>query len=333
MGLIDQWYAVTRLGGLRRFAVAITAFNVLGHLYFGFEQSVAQPFVALAVCYGLARGLEALDARTAGRPPRFAGGFLKVVDFLLPAHITGLAVAMLLYANDQLLPIAFAAAVAIGAKHLLRAPVKKGTRHVFNPSNFGISVVLILFPWVGIAPPYHFTENLVGAADWVLPAFIVVSGTYLNARFTRRMPLLAAWVGGFFAQALVRSWIFGTPVAAAWMPMTGVAFVLFTFYMVTDPGTTPSSTRSQVLFGGGVALAYGFLMTIHIVFGLFFALSLVCLVRGIALHVIAARARRRSADEVLAPQPAVVPAPNGVRWPAPRPVLNASAEMLQGETS
>ena len=51
--------------------------------------------------------------------------------------------------------------------------------------------------WVGIAPPYHFTENLQEVGDWVLPAIIVVSGSFLNFRYTSRLPLLLAWVGGF----------------------------------------------------------------------------------------------------------------------------------------
>jgi hypothetical protein len=67
--------------------------------------------------------------------------------------------------------------------------------------------------------------------------------------------------------------------------MTGVAFVLFTFYMVTDPGTTPSKPLNQALFGLGVAAAYGLLMSFHIVFGLFFGLTLVCVCRGLMLAV------------------------------------------------
>ena len=62
----------------------------------------------------------------------------------------------------------------------------------------------------------------------------------------------------------------GTPVAAALAPMTGLAFVLFTFYMVTDPGATPSRRRAQVAFGGSVAVAYGVLVALHVVFVLFF---------------------------------------------------------------
>ena len=53
------------------------------------------------------------------------------------------------------------------------------------------------------------------------------------------MPLILAWLGGFVLQAAVRSLIQGTPMVAALLPVTGMAFLLFTFYMVTDPATTP----------------------------------------------------------------------------------------------
>lgn len=304
----DSWYQSTRLGGLRRFAVAITLFNILGHTVFGFEQSWAQPLVALATAYSMEILLELVEAWVKGRRPQFAGGVRNLADFLLSAHITGLAVAMLLYANERLMPIAFATAVALGSKAAFRATIGNGTRHFLNPSNLGITVTLLLFPWVGIAPPYHFTENLSGVGDWILPGLIVLSGTFINARFTHRLPLVAAWVGGFAAQALLRSLLFGTAVAGALLPMTGVAFILYTFYMVTDPATTPSGPRAQVVFGLAVAAAYGLLMVSHVVFGLFFALTMVCALRGLGLYARALGAQRVHAH-VAVRAPAVVVRP------------------------
>ena len=285
MTTIASWSKANRLGGLRRFAIAITLLNLLGHSFLGFEQSWAQPLVALATTYSVELLLEGIEALVQKRIPHFIGGIQKFIDFLLPAHITGLAVAMLLYANEQLFPIIFASAVAIGSKAIFQTAVGKTNRHFFNPSNFGITITLLLFPWVGIAPPYQFTENLNGMGDWLLPGLIVITGTFLNARFTRRLPLIAAWLIGFVIQAWLRSLIFSTPLVAALVPMTGVAFILFTFYMVTDPGTTPIDSREQILFGVGVATTYGILMVSHIVFGLFFALTIVCAVRGIVLQV------------------------------------------------
>ncbi len=283
MSRTQQWAGDKRLGGLRRFAFAISVLNLLGHTVLGFEQSWAQPFVALLAAYATELLIETVEARCQRRAPRYVGGRGQTVDFLLSAHISGLAVSMLLYANARLGVMAFAAALAIAAKALVRVRVGNGTRHVFNPSNFGITVTLLLFPWVGIAPPYAFTENLSGFGDWLLPAVIVCSGTFLNARFTGRLPLIAAWLTTFALQALARGALFGTLVPAALAPMTGTAFILYTFYMVTDPATTPSSRRGQLLFGASVGLTYGLLMSLHVVFGLFFALTIVSAARGLAL--------------------------------------------------
>jgi hypothetical protein len=121
--------------------------------------------------------------------------------------------------------------------------------------------------------------------DWFLPLVIVLSGTFLNTRFTGKLPLILGWLGTFVLQATLRSQLQGTSLTAALMPMTGMAFLLFTFYMVPDPGTTPSSLPGQFAFGAAVAGAYGLLMLWHVVFGLFFALVIVCSARGLGLYV------------------------------------------------
>lgn len=284
-----------RLAALRRFATAITVLNVLGHTVLGFEQSLATPVVAVLVAYATEILLELVEAWRLGRSPRFLGGFVKLVDFLLSAHITGLAVAMLLYANERLLPVAFAAATAIGSKYLFRVGTNGASRHVFNPSNLGITATLLAFAWVGIAQPYMFTENLPGGWAWALPALIVCSGSFLNTVFTRRVPLILAWLGGFVLQAAIRHFVFGNLFLPSLNPMTGVAFLLFTFYMVTDPATTPVTRRGQIAFGLSMAAAYGILMAFHVVFGLFFGLSLVCAGRGAILYLKALAAQRAEA--------------------------------------
>ena len=284
-----------RIAALRRFALGITALTIVGHVWLGLEQSWAQVFVALAVCYGVELALEVADAWGVRRPPRFRGGVMNLVDFLLPAHISALAIALLLYPTGRLAPIAFAATVAVASKAMLRAPVGAGRRHVFNPSNLGIAVTLLVFPSVSISPPYHFTENVSGVGDWLVPAFVLCTGTFLNYRLTGKVPLIAAWLAAFAAQAVFRHLVFGASLEGALVPMTGMAFLLFTFYMVTDPGTTPVRPRNQAAFGAGVALLYGTLLAFHVVFTLFFALALVSAARGAWLYGAAAARARESA--------------------------------------
>jgi len=273
-----------RLVALRRFAIAITVLNVLGYAVLGFEPMVAIPLAALAAAYTMELGLEYLDARLNGRPPKFLGGVRTLVDFLLPAHITALAVGMLLYSGERIWPVVFGVVVALASKTVLRVDTGKGVRHFLNPSNFGIAATLVTFTWVGIAPPYHFTENVSGAWDWILPAIILTTGSLLNFKLTKRGWLIVAWLGGFALQGIVRTVVFDASLIAVLGPATGLAFVLFTFYMVTDPATTPSSPRNQVFFGLSVAAVYGALTAAHIVFGLFFALVAVCAVRGLYLY-------------------------------------------------
>ncbi len=292
-----------RLPALRRFAIAITVLNILGHTVLGFEQSVAQLVASVLTAYTMELLLESLEAWADRRKPRYAGGGVRhVIDFFLAPHITGCAVAMLLYPSARILPVMFGAAVAIASKFLLRAPARGGMRHFLNPSNFGITVTLVVFPWLAISPPYHFTEHLRGVGDWILPAVIITTGTLLNAKYTKKIPLILGWVGGFVVQALLRGAFTDTATISPLLAMTGVAFILFTFYMVTDPATTPAAPRAQFIFGASVALTYGLLVANHVVFGFFFALTAVTLARG-ALLWFEALAKRTAPADVRMPIP------------------------------
>lgn len=279
-----------RVMALRMFAATITAFTALGAFVLGFEDSWLQPLVALAAAYTLELVFETLDAASRGRRARYRGrGLVGLVDFLLPAHITALALAMLLYPGQRIAPILFAVAVAIGSKFILRVTVEGRSRHFMNPSNIGIAVTLLALPSVGLMAPYHFTENIHGLLDWLLPLGILMAGTLLNVRLTRKGALILGWLGGFVAQAVLRWLFFGTPLLSALGPLTGVAMILFTTYMITDPATTPVKRSHQFAFGLATAAVYGALVTAHVVFGMFIALSIVAATRGAYLGWLALR--------------------------------------------
>ena len=298
-----------RVMALRRFAASITAFTILGAVWLGFEDAWAQPIIALAVAYPLELALETLDARGAGRPVRFSGGgVVGFADFLLPAHITALSIALLIYPGQRLIAIVFAVTVAVASKYVFRITIRGQRRHFLNPSNFAISVTLLAHPWVGISPPYEFTENVANSAvlEWALPVAILTAGTMLNAKLTGKWPLILGWLGGFAAQALLRAAVFGSAVIAPLLPMTGTVFFLYTNYMITDPGTTPIRRLNQVAFGLATALVYGTLVVFHIVFGLFFALTIVSAGRGLGIWALARRpALAKLVHRVRVPKPAI----------------------------
>ena len=283
-----------RLAGLRRFAISISVLNLLGHTVLGFESSWSQMFVAVVTAYLTEIVLEVADAWANKRPYRFAGGVWKLVDFLLPAHIAGMAVAMLLYTGSLLLPFVFASAVAIASKALFTAPVNKSRRHFLNPSNTGIAVTVLLFPALAPIMPYQFTERLSGGMSWAFPVLVICVGFFMNWRYAGRLPLVLGWVIGFALQGVLRCLMNDLPLIVGLVPMTGVSFILFTFYMVTDPGSTPTDWREQVIFGAAIALVYSLLVLTHVGFAFFYALFIVCIARGLILHLKAAKLRTYS---------------------------------------
>jgi enediyne biosynthesis protein E5 len=285
---------------LRNFALSISVFNVFGYTLLGFEQPWLWPLLAVITAYTTEIVFELISAWAQKRSPRFLGnGPRGMYEFLLPAHITALAVNMLLYANNQFWPILFGVVLAVSQKHFLQAPIAGKMRHFMNPSNLGISACLLLFgSWVSISPPYMFSEWASSYFKLMIPMVILVSGTVINTMLTKRVALIVGWMGGFAIQAFVRHWLWGVQLNTALSVMTGIAFVLFTNYMITDPGTTPSRPRAQFMFGSGVALVYAVFMEFNIVYTLFFATSTVCAIRGLGwwgAYLIKKRRERRNA--------------------------------------
>ena len=275
-----------RLAALRRFAVTITVLNLLGRTVLGFENSWAQMFVALFMAYFADFVLESVDARANKRTPRYlGGGVTNFIDFLLPAHISGMAVSMLLYSGSRLLPFAFASAVAIASKALFNVKVDGAERHFLNPSNTGIAVTVFLFPVLAPIMPWQFTERLSSNWSTAFPVIIIILGTYMNWRYAKRMPLVLGWVVAFAIQGLIRCLINGLPLIVGLVPITGVSFLLFTFYMVTDPGATPRDWKEQVVFGASTAFVYFLLVLAHIGFAFFYALFIVSMCRGLYLYL------------------------------------------------
>jgi hypothetical protein len=302
-----------RSAALRRFGASITVVTILGHTVLGFEQSYAAPIVSVLVAYAAELAFESTDAWALRRRPRYVGSAGHVLDFLLPAHISGLACAMLLYAGARLMPVVLAVLFATASKYVVRLPVGGRLRHVLNPSNTGIVAVLLLFPWVGVAPQYQFTEWVPGWWRALVPIVVLVAGTALNAKLTKKTPLIAAWLIGFAAQAALRAALTDVALPSALLVMTGAAFVLFTNYMITDPGTTPVRPRNQAAFGLATAAVYGLLVGLHLGFALFFALAIVCVGRGLILAAVALRsAMPGSRATAVRPAPAPVGSPASI---------------------
>jgi hypothetical protein len=284
--------------GLRTSATFATIFTILGHTVFGFEQSWAQVFVALISGYSCAFLFEWVDARANNRAPEFLGGGVpKIVDFLLAPHMTSITLSFLIYVNQRLWIMALACALAIGSKYVLRVRQNGRLRHFMNPSNFAIAVILVTYQWTGMLP-WMYTADLHGVWDWLVPLIIVMLGVRLNILFTGRVPTILSWLVTFVILAAARAWYFGYPFPGQLVVLTGIPMVLFTLYMITDPQTSPSLLRSQILFGSGIACAYSVLLALHVQYTMFYSVTAICTIRGLWLFTLNLREKsaKRAGD-------------------------------------
>jgi Na+-translocating ferredoxin:NAD+ oxidoreductase RnfD subunit len=179
------------------------------------------------------------------------------------AYITGISVGILIR-SPAFWPYALCSAISITSKYVLRL---KG-RHIWNPSNFGISVMLFL------AADTVATLSIQWG-NYLLPLVIIwILGCVIVWR-VRRLHITATYVASFLAFAFMRSWITGSPWQSEVAPITGPMYQLFVFFMVTDPKTTVRSKAGQCVVVFLVAVAEMVMRLHQIVYAPFYALFLV----------------------------------------------------------
>src|SRR3989440_9733065 len=160
------------------------------------------------------------------------------------AYITGISLALLIKPQANILwPFALGAFLAIASKYVLTYR----ERHLWNPSNFAIVLLLLLAPG-SVAVLSHQWGNDLGT-NLVIWAFGLVI-----AWRARGLHVTLTYVACFLAFATVRHLILGGPLLAEIAPITGPMYQLFVFFMVTDPRTTVSTRRGRILVVGIVAL-------------------------------------------------------------------------------
>lgn len=228
----------------------LAAFTLLGKFLLGFEVAWLQIAVAvLTACL--------LDA---------ALSYRRSDILLVPASalISGLSLGLLLR-SPEFWPFLLAGAVTVVAKHFIRVR----DSHVFNPSNFGLVVALAL-PWAdGRVTPGQWGDS------WVLLFLILNLGFFIIYRI-RRLHLVATFILSFAAFGLVRSALELSSVYSLYASLVSGSFLLFTFFMITDPMTSPGTVSGRVLYAVVVAAVDAVLRSFGVPYSIFLALIVVC---------------------------------------------------------
>ena len=227
----------------------ITCILLAGHLSFGILESYKK--TGLAIIASLVTEL-ILGRIFTGKWPNIAS-----------AYISGISVGILVR-SPAFWPYVVCSIVSIMSKYVLRI---KG-RHIWNPSNFGISALLFL------APETVATLSIQWG-NYLLPMVVIwCLGSVIIWR-VRRFHITATYVACFIAFAFLRSYITGSPWQSEIAPLTGPMYQLFIFFMITDPKTTVRSKSGQCIVAALVALVEMILRLEQVVYAPFYALFLV----------------------------------------------------------
>ena len=164
-------------------------------------------------------------------------------DPLSPA-ITALSLTMFL--RTDLVAIAMlAAGIAIGSKFLVRVRGK----HVFNPANFALVTLML-----------GSDQAWISSGQWgsaAVGAFALACLGFLVLTRAKRAETTLTFLGAYAVLIVGRAMWLGDPLSIPMHQLQNGALLIFAFFMISDPKTTPNTAAGRVLFGALVAaIAY-----------------------------------------------------------------------------
>ena len=156
------------------------------------------------------------------------------------ALISGISLCLLLRVDELWLAPA-AAVIAVGSKFVVRW----GGKHIFNPTNIGIAVVVALSDRAWVSPAQW------GAGPTIAFLVACLGGMVVNR--AARSDVAYAFIGTFAAILFGRAMWIGQPLSVPLHQLESGSLLLFTFFMISDPKTTPNARIARFLFGALVA--------------------------------------------------------------------------------
>jgi enediyne biosynthesis protein E5 len=233
----------------------ITTILLVGQISYGLLESFTRTGLAIAAAMLLELALGRLFY---GKYPNLAS-----------SYISGISVGILIR-SPAFWPYALCSAISITSKYVVRW---KG-RHLWNPSNFAISAMLLL-AYFGAATPDAVSTLSIQWGNAIWPMLIVwVLGALITWRVDR-FHITATYVLSFLAFAALRGLITGHGFLAEVAPITGPMYQLFIFFMITDPRTTVKPKWAQCLVAFLVAAAEMVLRLAENIHAPYYALTIV----------------------------------------------------------
>ena len=141
----------------------------------------------------------------------------------------------LLLRTDQLAWSILAGVIAIGSKFLIRVNGK----HIFNPANFAIVLLSLASASAWISPGQW------GAAGW-FAVTLAALGLIVTGK-AKRWDVSLMYLGSFAIILVARALWFGEPMAIPLHQLQSGALLIFAFFMISDPMTTPNARPARLI--------------------------------------------------------------------------------------
>ncbi|HEV8658329.1 MAG TPA: DUF2330 domain-containing protein [Thermoanaerobaculia bacterium] len=210
-----RWWQIASLAGLLTYGIVILRFDVT-------------PWRVAAIA-GAALATQWICSRAA-----------RIAFEWKSAMISALSLSLLMRSN-ALLPILIAALVAVSSKFL----ILWNGKHVFNPTNFAIVFMMLASDRVWISPGQWGSAAFFGFLIACAGGFVV----FRSMRSDVTLAFLFFWSAILFARAIH----LGDPLTIPLHRLENGALLIFSFFMISDPKTTPNSRFGRILFAAMVA--------------------------------------------------------------------------------
>ena len=208
------------------------------------------------------------------------------------AAISGLSLALLLRSGNPLV-LLLASAVTIFSKFLLRVDGK----HIFNPTNFGIVAAIVVTGEAWISPGQW--------GSFALFSLFVAGLGLLVVNRAARSDVTLSFLAFYSGMLFLRAYWLNDPLSIPLHQLESGSLLIFSFFMISDPRTTPNSRAGRLLFAFAVAAtAYYFRFKLFDPNGLLYAL-VICSAAVPIIDRLLAGGRYQWSDPVgLKPSPA-----------------------------
>ncbi len=164
---------------------------------------------------------------------------------LKSALISALSICLMMQANS-IWTFVLAAVLSIGGKFF----IKWNKKHIFNPTNFGICITVMLTGDAWISPGQWGSDAMLLFAVGIAGLVVLLRVKRLDTAFA----FLLTFLGLMFARNIL---YLGWPIDFFFHQLNAGSLLLFTFFMITDPVQTPVSQKARMIWAVAVGvLAY-----------------------------------------------------------------------------